>query len=182
MREGGKMKMGLLFSGLLWGSFFILLGLSVILKHTMNLEIPVIRVFLGLFLVYLGVQVLTGGCFRRNQRDCDVVFSDRKVPADAKSGEYNVLFGKGEVDLTGAGVKEASVKVNTIFGASILKVRKDAPVLVRATSAFGAVDLPDGSTAAFGNALFKGKGYQEGKPHLEVEAVAVFGHCQVVEE
>jgi len=176
------MKMGILISGLLWGSFFILLGLSVILKHTMNVEIPVVRIFFGLLLVYLGVQILTGGCLRKPASSCDVVFSDRKVTADGKSGEVNVIFGKGKVDLTGEDVKAASLKVNTIFGDCELRVKKDAPVLVKATSAFGAVELPDGSTAAFGNALYRTRSYQEGKPHLEVEAVAVFGHCKVVEE
>jgi hypothetical protein len=175
------MKMGILFSGLLWGSFFILLGLSVILKHTMHIDIPIARIFFGLFFVYLGAQIIAG-TGRRSGTDCNVVFADRKVTADAKSGEYNVVFGKGAVDLTDEAMKGSSVKVNTIFGDCELKVKKDAPVLVKATSAFGAVELPDGSTAAFGNALYRTKAYQEGKPHLAVEAVAVFGHCKVVEE
>jgi hypothetical protein len=175
------MKMGLLFSGLLWGSFFILLGLSVILKHTMHIDIPVARVFFGLFFVYLGAQIIAGAG-RRSNPDCDVVFSDRKITADAKTGEYNVVFGRGSVDLTSEALKGASVKVNAIFGDCTLTVRKDSPVLVRASSAFGAVELPDGSAAAFGNALYRTKSYQEGKPHLAVEAVAVFGHCKVVEE
>ncbi len=176
--------MGILFSGILWGSFFILLGLSVILKYTVNVDIPVARIFFGIFFVYLGVQIITGGTRRHSGNSCDVVFSQGKVSADARSGEYNVIFGKGIIDLTGVEVKDKDVflKANTIFGSSTIKLKAGVPALVKANSAFGNVRLPDGNAAAFGNYLYKTKSYQEGKYHLEVETNTVFGDTQVVEE
>lgn len=178
------MKMGIIFSAVLWGTFFILLGLSVILKHTFHVDIPVIRIFFGLFLVYLGIQVIAGGSRHPMGSSCDVVFREGKVLADAKSGEYNVIFASGLVDLTGLEVKDKDVflKTNTIFGSSKVKLKAGVPALVKTTSAFGAARTPDGNTAAFGNSVFKTKAYQEGKPHLEVEVAVVFGDCQVILE
>jgi len=178
------MKMGIIFSGILWGSFFILLGLSVILKHTLNVDIPVARIFFGVFFVYLGVQIILGSNRRGSGNTCDVVFSESKVTADARNGEYNVIFGKGVIDLTGVEVKDkdVSLKANTIFSSSTVRLKARTPALVKANAAFGNVRLPDGNAAAFGNYLYKTKAYQEGKPHLEVEANTVFGDTQVVVE
>ena len=176
--------MGIIFSGILWGSFFILLGLSVILKHTMNIDIPVARIFFGVFFVYLGVQIILGSNRRPVGNNCDVVFSESKVTADARNGEYNVIFGKGTIDLTGVEVKEKDVflKANTIFGSSTIKLKAGTPALVKANTAFGNVRLPDGNAAAFGNYLYKTKTYQEGKPHLDLDVSTVFGDTQVLVE
>ncbi len=176
--------MGIIFSGILWGSFFILLGLSVILKHTLNVDIPVVRIFLGVFFVYLGIQVIAGGNRRPWGKSCDVVFSQAGVKADAGNGEYNVIFSKGNIDLTRVEVKDKDVflKANTIFGSSTVGIKAGLPALVKASSAFGNIRLPDGNTAAFGNYLYKTKNYQEGKPHLELELNTVFGDTQVILE
>ncbi len=177
--------MGLLFSGLLWGSFFILLGLSVILKHTLHVDIPVGRIFFGLFLVYLGVQIATGGVRRHPEGACgpNVVFTEGKIAPD-QNGEYNVIFGKGEMDLTGLADKEKnkSVKANTIFGSSRIKVKAEAAVLVKANSAFGSIRLPNGNQTAFGTYFYKTKGYQDGKPFLALEVNAVFAGVEIIEE
>lgn len=177
--------MGIIFSGLLWGSFFILLGVSVILKHTLHIDIPVGRLFFGLFLVYLGIQIVTGGCRGKGEGVCgpNVIFAEGKTSPD-QNGEYNVIFGKGEIDLTGLDAREKgqSVKANTIFGSSTIKLKGSLPVRVKANSAFGSVRLPNGNQTAFGTYFYKTKGWQEGKPCLELEVNAVFAGVEITEE
>lgn len=175
--------MGFLFSGLVWGSFFILLGLAVILKYTLNIDIPVIRLFFAFFLIYLGVQVLLGG-FRKTACAPNVVFDQRKVEASGKEGQYNVIFGKGVVDLTGVDFKDKDITVeaNTIFGSSTVKINSDMPTLVKANAAFGNAKMPDGNAAAVGTYVYKNKTYQEGKPCLTVNANVVFGEVEVTEQ
>lgn len=177
------MKMGFLFSGLVWGSFFILLGLAVILKYTLNIDIPVIRLFFAFFLIYLGVQVLLGG-FRKTSCAPNVVFDQRKVEASGKEGQYNVIFGKGIVDLMGVELKDKDVilESNTIFGSSTVKISSDVPTLVKANAAFGNAKLPDGNSAAVGNYFYKNKAYKEGKPCLTVNVNVVFGEVEVTEQ
>lgn len=178
------MKMGILLSGILWGTFFILLGLSVILKFTLNLDIPVFRLFFASFLIFIGVKIILDGFHSDRGSRQNVVFDQGQVNATGRGREYNVIFGKGAVDLTGVevGDKDIILDVNTVFGGSVVKIRPDIPTLVKANAAFGGVHLPDGNTAAFGAYVYRNKAYREGKPCLTLRANAVFGGLEVVEE
>ena len=175
--------MGIIFSGILWGSFFILLGLSVILKHTLHVDIPVVRIFFGLFLVYLGIQIITGGRGNARESGPNVIFTHGRMVPD-QNGEYNVIFGKGDIDLTGIQAKDSSLplKVNTIFGSSTIRLKAGAPVRVKSNSAFGSVRLPDGNHTALGTYFYQTKAWQEGKPFLDLEVNAVFSGVEVIEE
>ncbi len=175
--------MGIFFSGIVWGALLILFGISLILKYTLNIDIPVIRIFFALFLIYLGVKIIFGG-FHKEQAGPNVFFHCRNVQAAAKDGEYNVVFGKGVIDLTGVPFKgqDMTVAANTVFGSSTVKIKKDIPTLVRANAAFGNAKLPDGNTAAVGTYLYKNKAYQEGKPCLTLNLNVVFGEFDLLEE
>ncbi len=180
---GGEMKMGIFCSGIVWGALLILFGISLILKYTLNIDIPVIRIFFALFLIYLGVKVILGG-FRKEPTGPNVFFSQRKVDFANKDGEYNVVFGKGVIDLTGIPFKDKDMTIvaNTVFGSSTVKIKRNVPTLVRANAAFGNAKLPDGNTAAVGTYLYKNKAYQEGKPCLTLNINVVFGEFDLVEE
>ncbi len=177
------MKMGILFSGLVWGTFFILLGLSIILKYSLHVDIPVIRLFVAFFLIYLGLKVILDG-FSKEVPSPNVVLGEGHLKAAPKDGEYNVLFGKGVIDLTEIGLKDndLSVEANTIFGSSTIKVKSDLPLLVRANTAFGNARLPDGNTAAVGTYVYQSKAFKNGRPHLTLNLNVVFGNSEVVEQ
>lgn len=178
------MKMGILLSGILWGAFFILLGLSVILKFTLNVDIPVIRLFFAGFLIFIGIKIILDGFRTDKNSKQNVVFDQGQVNVSSEGREYNVIFGKGVVDLTGVEVKDKDVvlDVNTVFGGSVVKVSPSVPTIIKASAAFGAAHLPDGSAAAFGTYVYRNKVYKEGKPCLTLRANAVFGGLEVVEE
>src|SRR5581483_2942968 len=175
------MKMDIFFSGAVWGAFFILLGLAVILKHTLNVDIPVARFFFAFFLIYLGIQLILGG-FRKETPSPRVMMGEGKV-AGTKDEDYNVIFGKGIIDLTGIDLKgkDMTLEANTIFGSSTVKIKADLPTLVRANAAFGNAKLPDGNTAAVGTYIYKNKAYQEGKPCLTLNVNVVFGNVELME-
>ncbi|HUO58269.1 MAG TPA: LiaF domain-containing protein [bacterium] len=177
------MKMGILMSGIIWGLFFILLGVSVIVKHLLHVDIPVVRFFFAFFLIYLGVQIILGG-FRKESPSPNVVFDQGKVEVAGKDGQYNVIFGKGVIDLGKVDLKDKGItlEANTIFGSSTVKLNAAVPTLVKASAAFGDARLPDSSTAAIGTSLYKNKAYREGKPCLTLNLNVVFGEARVVEE
>lgn len=176
------MKMGFVWTGVFWGSILVLLGLSVLLKAFFNIDLPFFRVIFGLFFIYLGFQIMTGGRHGKDQ-SCDAVFQETKITPDGTTREHNVIFGKGNIDLTGIEVKDKTVeiKINTIFGDSILHLNPAVPTLVKASAAFGALRLPDGNMQAMGSLIYKTKSYVEGEPCLALEVNTVFGNT-VVEE
>ena len=175
--------MGILLSGLVWGLFFILLGVAVIVKHTLHVDIPVLRFFFAFFLIYLGIQIILGG-FRKESCSPNVVFDQGRVEASGKDGQYNVVFGKGVIDLGKVDFKDKdlTLEANTIFGSSTVKLNPAVPTLVKANAAFGNARLPDSSTSAIGTTLYKNKAYREGKPCLTLQLNVVFGESVVLEE
>jgi predicted membrane protein len=177
------MKMGFLLSGIVWGTFFIILGISIILKHTLNIDIPIVRLFFAFLLIYIGVKIITGGFFKDKKTGPNVVFEEAQVDVTDKSNEYNVIFGKGVIDLTDVAVKDKDVAIeaNTVFGDSVIRIKSDVPTLIKASAAFAGARLPDGNTAAFGTYVYKNKSFKEGQPCLKVRANVVFGGLQVEE-
>lgn len=170
--------MGFLFSGVFWGIVVVLLGLSIILNVVAGVKIPFFRIFFGLLLIYWGLSLLIGARFRRSGA---AVFSDAKVKA-ASAGKHDVVFGRATIDLSGIALKEGvnRYEVNTIFGASVIRLDPAMPVKVIASAAFGGVKVPDGGNVAFGESTWRSSSLREDSTHLLVKADVVFGATEVV--
>jgi hypothetical protein len=173
------MKMGILFSNLFWGIFLLVLGASFLVKVAFNIDIPVFRVFFGLFLVFLGIKVLLG----RPKADASSVFGESRLSKPQAGAKYDVVFGKGVLDLRDMGWKGSAMDLesNTVFGHLQVKLDPDIPTLLRVSSAFSGARFPDGNVISFGEYSYRNKAYQEGQPCLTVKASVVFGSLEVMD-
>ena len=177
--------MGFFFSGIFWGSILILLGLSVIVRIVFHIHVPLVRIVFALVLIYFGIRVLVGGswCKWSGSNGSTVLFSEVKTELSHNSTEYNIIFGKGVVNLADASFAEKGkrVKVNTIFGASEIRVSPAVPALVRVSSAFAGARMPDGNIISFGQYVYKTKAYSDTAKALVVDATVVFGGLEITE-
>ena len=175
--------MGFLSAGIIWGVLLVLLGLSVIAKAVFHIDIPVFRVLLGLFFIYMGVQIIWGRGFGWGG-SCARVFTEGKVQDGEKTREYNIIFGEGTIDLTDVEIKDKTVelKANAIFGSSKVKLKSGTPAIVHANTAFGMTRMPNGDGAAVGSLYYKTATYREDKPHLVLEINSVFGQTDLTVE
>jgi len=71
------------------------------------------------------------------------------------------------------------IKINTIFGGTVLKVNKDLPYRIKADAAFGGAELPNGNAAAFGTAKYESETFSRDTNHLYVKVDVVFGGFKV---
>jgi hypothetical protein len=177
------MKMVSLFDGIFWGIVLIVLGVWLLVRRSVPVHIPVIRIIIAALFVYIGVRVLIWGPSIREKNTA--VFSQTQMVyggAD-RENEYNVVFGTGDVDLTGARVSERSVgaQVNVIFGSGVLRIDPAVPVRIHMSAAFGSVHAPNGRSVAFGDTVYTTPAFREGAPALEVKAAAVFGSLRIVQ-
>ncbi len=174
------MKMGFIFSQVFWGLFLVLLGVSFILKVLFHLDIPVFRLFVSFLLIYMGLRVLTGGfgC-ERNSRN--MIFNDYQFRVTA-DGEYNVIFGRGVVDLTGYQVDaNTRIKINTIFGSGLVKLDPAQPLKIKVNSAFAGAKMPDGNMISFGEYNYQTPAVKDDQPYGIMEVNVVFGELQMTE-
>lgn len=173
--------MGFVFTGVFWGVVLILIGLGVIINVVFGVKIPIFRTIFALFLIYLGIQMLTGTSFW-NKSKKTAIFEEKAIEVTTASDKYDVVFGKGEIDLSGIELKEHNVRVdiNTVFGGSVIKINPALPTRIVASSAFGGAHLPDGNMVAFGQYTYKTENFKSAEKHLLIHASVVFGGLEFV--
>lgn len=172
--------MGIIFTGVFWGIFLILIGISVLIKIFFNIDFPVFRIIIGLLFIIIGINILTGRHFSGKHMNWsnsgNVVFGEGKMDSSNSTGKYNVVFGKAETDLSEfAKGDSGSIEVNTVFADNTIYIKKGVPVFVKANSTFAQTDLPDGSMAAFGTSSFTTPEYDKKKPYIKIDVNTVFG-------
>jgi predicted membrane protein len=174
--------MGHIFSGFFWGAFLVLLGTAIILKAVYHIEVPVFRIFLGLLVVAFGLRLLFGGFGHHRHKDT-IAFEEGVMEASENQKEYNIIFGRGTVDLRDlvVGEKSMRVEINTLFGAATVRLNPNVPARIRANTAFGGIRLPDANNAAFGTYVYSTKDFNESSPHLVINVNVVFGGMEIVE-
>lgn len=166
-------------AGVFWGILIILLGLSVILKG-LNLNFPIFKIIFGIFFIYLGVKIISGGFASRGFKSGpnDVVFGEKIFEASTdQKQEYNIIFGKGEFDLSNDQLENQSrkIKIATIFGGAEVKLANDMPVKIMVNSVFGGAKLPNGNSSALGTTYYQSENFNADSAHLFIKADVVFG-------
>jgi hypothetical protein len=167
--------------GLFWGVLLVILGVWFIVRRSVPVHIPVIRIIIAVLFVYAGVRILARGPVTVDHNTA--VFSESVMRyAPDRGREYNLVFSSGAVDLSSAAPDAASIhaEVNVIFGSGTLRINPAQPVRVAMSSAFGTVESPNGRSVAFGDMVYTTPSYRDGAPALEVHATAVFGRLTIL--
>lgn len=171
------MKMTFLFTGLFWGVVLVLLGVSVIINVVFNVHIPLFRILLGLIIIYFGVKVMMGSSWQRNC-PTPAMFTEQKWTPTAKAtSDYNVVFGKGVVDLTSLPVpaQDSQLSLSTVFGYTEVVLKPEIPVRIKVNAAFSGATLPDGAIISFGQYVYTSPAFDPAKPAWQIDASVVFG-------
>jgi len=177
------MKMG---TGLFWGILLVLIGAIMIINVVFKINLPVVKLILAFIFIYLGVRLLLGKGFQCSTKtEKDVAFSEQTFIHDGENtNEYNVVFGKGIIDLRSIPIKTdqpSVVKVNTAFGASEVWVDKSKPYRIKVNTAFSGVNLPNGSTSVLGTNVYKSAGADTAVNYIDIRADIAFGALRIVE-
>jgi predicted membrane protein len=175
------MKMGF---GIFWGIVFILIGIGIVIKVVFHIDFPIFKVLIALFFIYIGVRMLVGfhGCNHFRNGKEGVIFGQTNITGtDIQSGEHNVLFGKALLDLRTLELKDQPVKlkVNTVFGNTEIKIKRDMPCIINGDIAFGNMKMPDGNHASFGNIRYTSPTYSADSVYLQIDADVAFGNIEV---
>lgn len=177
------MKMCFLFSGIFWGLLLVLIGVAIVVKAVFHVNIPILRLFFAFLFIYIGVRLLLGSCSWRRPSGCcgPVVVTDR---AESGSREYNTVFGKRTIDLTGVELKDKDERVecNAVMGALKINIKSSTPTVVEGNAVFGDIRLPDGDDFSFGSRTYRNEAYAPDKPHLRIQVNAVFGNVLISQE
>lgn len=189
--------------GLIIGVLLILLGISQIAETLFNLHIPVFGIIFGLFLLYLGVQFITGFSFwpksayteNIDSQNCHGTctgssqFSIDEATLNAQKSplDYKTVMGKSLVDLTHLSAEsiratgtQLIVNVDTVFGQTVVKLNKDIPVRIIAKGGFAKVTTPDNSSMVFGTHTYNS--HINEQPLMVIYTSTIFGKTKITVE
>ncbi len=167
-------------SAVFWGIIIILIGLSIILREVFHIHFPFLRVLFGLLLIFWGLKVLTGRSWKSRNHDA-AVFSTANMSYDESKREYNIVFGRGNVDLFKSEVpsQNKKVEINVVFGEGNIILNDSIPAKVEMNSVFGRVRSKDEQTGVFGSSVYTTSAYRQDEPYFQIEANAVFGNINI---
>ncbi len=172
-------------AGLFWGLLLIILGISLIIRIIFNIHFPLFRIVLAFVFIFIGIRILFGSWrFEKWDRaSTDTVFQEKiyhNLSPDER--EYNVIFGKAIYDLRDVQLKDnvpLRIKINTIFGATVLKIQKEIPVSISVNAAFGGAKLPNGNTTVLGTSRYESDNYRSDSAHIALQLDVVFGGVEL---
>lgn len=174
-------------AGFFWGLFLVIAGLTLITRYVLNIEFPLFKILIGLFFILLGLKIVFGKSFIKfsNFKDNEVIFSEQSIKIAAfDKDEYNVIFGKSEMDLTEITVEQlpARLKVSTVFASTVIYIPNDLPMEIYTDAVFSNAKLPGGNSSVFGRTSYKSPGIEPGAPSLELKLDVVFGSVTVMKK
>ncbi len=172
-------------TGIFWGAFLLLLGVALIIKVVFNVDFPVFKVVVGIFLVMLGIKVLFGRSFISpdNFKAEETIFNERVYDNPESGKEYSVVFAKGVYDFTNVDLEQGSfrVKISTVFGGTQIIIPADKPVRIQAEAVFAGAELPGGNNAVFGTSIYESESWSQDTASIDIKVEVVFGGVQVIQ-
>jgi len=173
---------------LFWASLLIIFGFSMLLGALFGINIPVFRIFSGIFLVYLGIQLIANWPARKERVTQPIYFGKRSIVIEPtmlqteRPLRYAVLFGIGHIDLSKIGeiateIRPVEMEVNTIFGSTKIILDKTIPTRVISSASFGTTTFPDDTEINFGNYTYRIK--DDENPQLILRTSTAFGKLDI---
>lgn len=176
-----------------WGILFLAVGVLIILQQVLRIDLPILKILFGLFLVYLGVRVIFGSFglqvsgFRveKLSTSTETVFTDTTFKSHGEDGrlnrEYSTAFGTSNLDLSNLKSEELAqaIEISNAFGVTKVKTAAGQQIRARISIGFGSVRIRGQKTGSFGEVDYLSPGFVEGQPTLELKINCAFGEVQV---
>ncbi|HTR50356.1 MAG TPA: LiaF domain-containing protein [Kofleriaceae bacterium] len=164
------------------GTLVLLVGAMIAVDTVFGVHFPLVPLVLAVLLMAVGARLMIRTGPDRGALGqawlADRVF----VPEGDRDQRYDILFGRGVVDLTNLPEPDhdKTISVDTVFGAAVIKLAPNVPVEISGHSMFGEVRMPDRTMAAMGSIAYKTPTDHAPKLHLRISTV--FGNCQVLDQ
>lgn len=170
-------------TGLIWGCMLILIGLITLINVIFNINIPVFRILLALFFIYLGLKTLTGTS-RTDRYFYSSCSSAQGVCTEKNITQYNIMFNKQIIDLTNPDILTPNmlIEINTSFAESIVLIDTTQPMKIEASASFGSMELPNNTQLSFGSHMYQTPTYQSSTEPINMKARVVFGKCIIIDK
>lgn len=167
-------------SSIIWGIFLVLLGIQLLAQSIFGVSIPFLRVGIGAFVVYAGINVILASTLNSNTPTFTKLFNTgnnivtNDILKKNKKVTHNILCSTSNVDLSKVKLKRKTiVEVNTTLGTSVVKLNPNISTIVNANSAFARTSLPNETQLSLGSYSYRT--HSDTDPLLTINLNTAFG-------
>lgn len=161
-----------------FGILLFIIGIGLILP-----KLPVFNIILGICFILLGISFFTGKSFHQYlnfSKETITIFGKQEMKYNSKEKKYITIFGNSKLDLNPVQLDDKKeVKVISLFANSNLYLNKNSNFKIKATTLFGATNLPSKTTEGFGEVDSKSSSFDETKSYFDIEIISLFGNTHV---
>lgn len=161
-----------------FGILLFIIGIGLILP-----KLPVFNIILGICFILLGVSFFTGKSFNQYinfNKEAMTIFGKQEMKYNPNEKEYITIFGNSKLDLKPVQLTEKKkVKVISLFANSTLYLDKTSNFKIKATTLFGATNIPSKTTEGFGEIDSKSPNFDDNKSYFDIEIISLFGSTNV---
>lgn len=177
-----------------WGFLFLAIGVVVIVQHVFNIDLPILKILFGLFLIYVGLKIVFGSfgmrmnAFRIDKisTGTEAIFSETYFKA--RSGEssevnskFSTAFGNSMLDLSDLKPEElnSTFKINNAFGKTRVKTNPEHGIKAQISVGFGSIKIRGESQGSLGEINYKSENYKSQGPNLQLDINNAFGEVEI---
>lgn len=176
-----------------WAVLFISVGVILLVQTVFKIDLPVMRILFGVFLIYMGLKVIFGSFGQRMSyfkvhtvsSDTESIFTQNNMKAKGSDGQINkkfsTVFGSSKLDLRGLSAEELSheIKIDSAFGRTQVLTDSNTPIKAEIDTGFAGVTIRGQKISSFGETFFQTSDYSVDKPALKLNIDAAFGEVIV---
>lgn len=176
-----------------WALLFLSIGALLLLQTIFKIDLPILKILFGVFLIYMGVKVIAGSFGLKMHRfkiekvstESEAVFSDSEFRAKKTDGsvnrKYSTVFGGSVLDLRGLSADELKEKIEIDSAFGKVKVITDShmPLKVEINSAFASVAIRGQKFGAFGDIQFQSPDFKSDQAYLNLGIDVAFGEVTI---
>lgn len=176
-----------------WAVLFISIGVILIIQTVFKIDLPILKILFGIFLIYMGVKVIASSFGHRMSyfrvhkisSDTESIFTQNEMKLKKENGEINrkftTVFGNSNLDLRGLSAEDLTqeIKIDNAFGRTSVITDLAVPIKAHVDTGFASVTIRGQKISSFGEADFQTPDYSADKPALQLDIDAAFGDVVV---
>ncbi len=136
---------------LFWGLFLLAMGASIIVNVIFGISIPVLKIFIAGFLIYVGIKMLMPASYKKEWRCFYSCNNNKYALEESIDGDrYTVRFGTSTVDLISLApiTEPKTITVSSQFANVTVILPAQVPVRVKSNISFGSVQMPNNTAGS----------------------------------
>jgi len=162
-----------------WGIILIVIGILFTMRSLWDINFPVFRVALSLFLIGLGV-IMVMGRFGLRRGENSTILSDSQLSYSPSESNYGCILGKLELDLTTVDpTVQKEIEIMCTLGEIRINVSKDTRLMIKSNTTLGETRFPNNTEYNFGTGTYESPDLDSGQPYLMLKCRNVLGNMKI---